>query len=504
MRGRMRLLAVVVLAALSAMGWVQPATAADSDAVVFSGQVGDERSLNGIAGARVELIALGSGGHLGEVIAQTTAGPDGRYRLVTEARPGVIAVMRTTDPGRRHVTTYWESQHYPGSPIELVAHTRSQDVLMTAAGRYVPVDPTRLFDSRTDFSSRMYDGPVIPGVLSLRTRTVGSIPDHAVAVVVNITATELRCVSSFIAAAEQDAPYTTSIMNPRSGADVANLATVKIHRSGHIALYVDSCPTHLVVDLQGYYVPGKDFGDDVTAGYVPVPPIRVADTRQSGGPLGTSTRRRVDLRALAPQDAVAVAVNVTATGATAPTSYVSAFAGGDPRGHLTSVLNAYRGQDIANLAIVPIGPDGTIEVYNNAGQTHLVLDVQGWFTTGGGSSFWPLKPRRVTARPTDLLGPQQERMTGGAWPTGVLPADASAVALNLTSTEATAATSFITAYPDGSARPFTSNLNPRAGVDLANSALLRLGPGYRVYNNAGTVRLLEDVYGYFAPSALDA
>ena len=79
-----------------------------------------------------------------------------------------------------------------------------------------------------------------------------------------------------------------------------------------------------------------------------------------------------------------------------------------------------------------------------------------------------------------------------------VPADAVAVAINLTAVDATAA-SFVTAWPGGQPRPFTSNLNPVPGMAVPNLAIVRLGTAGDVnfFNNTGTVNLLADVVGYF-------
>jgi uncharacterized protein (DUF1501 family) len=79
-----------------------------------------------------------------------------------------------------------------------------------------------------------------------------------------------------------------------------------------------------------------------------------------------------------------------------------------------------------------------------------------------------------------------------------VPADAVAVAINLTAVNATTPT-YVTAWPGGQAKPFTSNLNPVPGMAVPNLALVRLGAAGDVsfYNNSGSVDLLADVVGYF-------
>lgn len=91
-----------------------------------------------------------------------------------------------------------------------------------------------------------------------------------------------------------------------------------------------------------------------------------------------------------------------------------------------------------------------------------------------------------------------------------VPATASAVVLNVTVTEPTAA-GFVTVYPDGSARPTTSNLNfvPQQTVPTLVVVGVPSNGRVRLYNGApGTVQLIADVSGYYtgadAPSGQGA
>ncbi|HET7720483.1 MAG TPA: hypothetical protein VFK43_10985, partial [Acidimicrobiales bacterium] len=86
---------------------------------------------------------------------------------------------------------------------------------------------------------------------------------------------------------------------------------------------------------------------------------------------------------------------------------------------------------------------------------------------------------------------------GGVPATGV-----SAVAMNVTVTRPSA-TSFLTLYPTGTARPLASNLNFAAGRTIPNLAVVKIGAGGRVtiYNLAGTVDVIVDVAGWFSDPA---
>jgi hypothetical protein len=80
-----------------------------------------------------------------------------------------------------------------------------------------------------------------------------------------------------------------------------------------------------------------------------------------------------------------------------------------------------------------------------------------------------------------------------------VPADASAIVVNLTVTEPTSF-GFITAYATGRAKPNTSNLNYGAGQTVPNLAIVPVGAGGRVTlvnTSAGSVQLVADVSAYF-------
>ena len=103
----------------------------------------------------------------------------------------------------------------------------------------------------------------------------------------------------------------------------------------------------------------------------------------------------------------------------------------------TSNVNYGPGQTVANLAIVEVGADGQITISNtSAGSVQVVVDASAYFTMSGfynaPGSYHPV----VTTR---------------------LPANASAVVVNLTVTEPTSF-GFITAYPLTSRSSCVENL----------------------------------------------
>ncbi|MGH7233907.1 MAG: hypothetical protein ACREF7_00470, partial [Candidatus Saccharimonadales bacterium] len=83
-----------------------------------------------------------------------------------------------------------------------------------------------------------------------------------------------------------------------------------------------------------------------------------------------------------------------------------------------------------------------------------------------------------------------------------VPSDATAVALNLTITGPTAS-SYLTAYAEGSTRPEVSNINFTANETIPNLTIVPLGSdgGVSFYNFEGSTNLLVDLEGYFSPAA---
>ncbi len=82
-----------------------------------------------------------------------------------------------------------------------------------------------------------------------------------------------------------------------------------------------------------------------------------------------------------------------------------------------------------------------------------------------------------------------------------LPDDATGIAVNVTVVEGTEA-SFLTMYPTGDARPTTSTINWSSAAAVANSAtvLVHGDHSVRLYNLKGSVHVVLDMIGYYAPA----
>jgi PKD repeat protein len=127
-----------------------------------------------------------------------------------------------------------------------------------------------------------------------------------------------------------------------------------------------------------------------------------------------------------------------------------------------------------------------------------------------GSPFVPLSPVRLLDTRSGIGAPKAKVGAGGQISLAVtggtsgIPADGSttAVVLNVTVTSPTS-TSFLTVYPDGHARPATSNLNFTSGQTIPNLVTVPVGADGRVdfFNHVGSVDVIADVEGYYRTAA---
>jgi IPT/TIG domain len=119
------------------------------------------------------------------------------------------------------------------------------------------------------------------------------------------------------------------------------------------------------------------------------------------------------------------------------------------------------------------------------------------------ANYMPLTPIRILdtrAGSGSPLGPNSTRVLPVAGTGRVVPASAVAVVLNVTEVDGTAG-SLLTVYPAGTPQPKASNLNFAARTVTPNLVTVTLGSGgaVNIYNALGTVNVLADVEGYFAP-----
>lgn len=257
--------------------------------------------------------------------------------------------------------------------------------------------------------------------------------------------------------------------------------------------------------------------------YFTVAPCRVLDTRNTTI-LTTAQPRVVNIAGLCgiPSTATAVAFNATAV---SPTDRGKLrFYPGDvtitnPAAWPSSVTFVPATAPRANSAVVKLATNGagTLGIYpevaGSPGQVHIVLDIQGYFSTDtspatgaqGPLGFQTLSPCRVAWPSSPLTAGTVTNFTAQ----GVCGVPAGAAAVSLHAGVAHPATSrYLTLFPSNISTPGVSTLSFTSGISkLRNSALVTLSsttPDFSVYfgSSAGaTVYPHFDVNGYFKSDA---
>lgn len=380
-----------------------------------------------------------------------------------------------------------------------------------AVATYTPLVPVRLMDTRASGDTPDDIGEKI-GLRTANATTelaVGGradIPTNAVAVALNVTVVAPQANGFATVWPCGETKPNASNLNFVAGKNIPNSVITKLGVDGEVC-FSTSANTHLIADVAGFYPLGSTF--------VPQVPGRLLDTRASGQtvddiseqeglqPANAPYELAVGDRYSIPADASAVVLNVTVTG-----PQFGGFATVWPCGTTkpnASNLNFTAGRTIPNLVITKLGTAGKVCIVATA-TTHLIADVSGYYPAGSG--YTPIVPERFLdtrasgatidddfeATGALAAGGTGDLLVGGR---GSVPADASAVVLNVTVT-APQSGGFVTVWPCGTPQPNASNLNFTAGTTIANLVIAKVGvDGYVCINTTATTHVIADVSGYY-------
>ena len=254
------------------------------------------------------------------------------------------------------------------------------------------------------------------------------------------------------------------------------------------------------------------------AEFVALTPDRFYDTRNGAGgrngaikPGETVRIQIAGVGGVPASGATAVAVNLTSIRPTTNT-YLTAYPTGQGQPD-SSTLNPRQDAIVPNMTVVGVGGDGTISLYNNTSDVHLTADVMGYFgavsagSTGSLGKLLPLTPNRLLDTRSGIGAPAA-RVNGGQTLAlqvlgrgGVPESGVDAVVVNLLSIQPTT-NGWVTAWPSGSARPWTASLSYRAGRNIPNLTMCKVGPDGTILiePSDGNVHLVADVVGCFTGS----
>lgn len=335
------------------------------------------------------------------------------------------------------------------------------------------------------------------------------------AVSLNVTAVDPAGVGYLTVWPCAKAKPATSTLNYRAGQTVANavIAPIDIAADSTGTVCVSSIQdTHVVIDVNGWF--------GAASGLKTMNPTRIIDSRTGTGGVAIArignngaggaplTFQVTGANGVPASGVSAVSVNLTVTNTTvsAGAGYLTAYpCGTEPP--LASNLNFVSGETVANAAIVPLSPSGSVCFYVY-GQADLIVDMNGWISTGSG--YRVLSPTRMFDTrdgsggvPAGLVG------SGSSGPSTVqipvanrfgLPASGSdTVIMNVTVTGSPSGSSagYVTVFPCTSQPPVASNLNFVAQQTVANTVVAKVSANGTVcfYVN-GSTHLLADISGF--------
>jgi len=253
---------------------------------------------------------------------------------------------------------------------------------------------------------------------------------------------------------------------------------------------------NLDVTIYGITDTTRNGSGTVGASYTPVTPVHVlAPTKVAGNHQVTLA---VAGRAAVPADAQDVVLDITSSHSAAAGHFVTSPEL-DSAG-LYSLVGGYwaKGQQITSEVMVPVnGP--TVLKNVSQGSAIFTADVVGYYTYPArtpGSVFLPETPARLLK--VTVAGKHWVKLpvTGKS---GIPGTGTTAVAVNLTEANATAAGTF-TAYADGTPRPNTTSLSYSPGQTVATAAIVEVGKdgAINVYNSGPRpVTLAVDLAGFY-------
>lgn len=403
-------------------------------------------------------------------------------------------------------TEHWiPNAAFPGNPpagsTTTVAGGLARTVAAAPQTYFTGVQPARILDTRDGTG---LSGAFGPGqTRDLTVLNVGGVPADATSVVLNVTVTGTTAGSDLRLWPAGGTQPDASNLNWVAGQTIPNLVKVKVGDGGKVSIRNQAGNAQVIADVVGYYAPTGD-------GYTGVQPARILDTRDDVGltdPFGAGETRELAVSGHGgvPAGATAVAMNVTAS-APSEASHLTVWPADQTQPNASN-LNWAAHQTIPNLVIVKLDADGHVKLRNNSGTVDVVGDVVGYYTSPTPTltdGFVGTPPARIldTRDGTGLTGAFGPGETREATVTNVggVPLGATAVVLNVTVTQASAA-SHLTVWPADQTQPDASSLNWRAGETIPNLVIARVDVDgkIKIRNNSGSVQVIGDVVGFFVP-----
>ncbi|MEP7339705.1 MAG: RHS repeat-associated core domain-containing protein [Acidobacteriota bacterium] len=396
--------------------------------------------------------------------------------------------------------------------------------------QYFPLpQPVRLMDTRANQGNCDNIAAPINAGTSLTVQGRGTcesliIPANAQALAGNITAINSTAQSGYLTL------YPNGVSVPLAanmvyspGQILSNAFTVSLSAAGEFNIFAERT-IDAVVDIGGYYAPP---GNGLF--YHPLSrPVRLMDTRTDEGncdniaaPINAGASLTVQGRGtcenlMIPANAQALAGNITAINSTAQFGYLTLYPNGVSVPLAANMVYS-PGQILSNAFTVSLSAAGEFNIFAER-TIDAVVDIGGYFSpdavdlNGQGLFFTPLaRPVRLTdtranegncdslSAPINA-GASLTIQGRGTCEGLMIPANAQALAGNITAINPNAQAGYLTLYPNGVSAPLAANMVYFPGQILSNAftvSLSALGE-FNVFAER-TIDAVVDIGGYFAP-----
>ncbi|WP_285679795.1 hypothetical protein [Actinoplanes sp. NBRC 103695] len=248
--------------------------------------------------------------------------------------------------------------------------------------------------------------------------------------------------------------------------------------------------------------------------YVPIngTDVRVLDTANGvgttkgvRGPASTTLFQVTGVGAVPTTNVKAVMVDITAKAPTANT-WLTLWKGDESARPGVGTINVVTGEQISNSAVVEVGANGKLNLYNSAGNVNVLVDVLGYFTNvraaSGPGGFVPVPSNPTLVSTGGGVGTPAGTIPAGGSRTvnllgGIVPAGSTAVFVDLQVGSATQAGWVETAPTGGTGH--SSSLEFAVGT-TSSGAMIRIAADGRaniVNHSTAAINVLVRLLGYF-------
>lgn len=371
----------------------------------------------------------------------------------------------------------------PARPTSIPAPTI---VAQGGSSGYVAVGPARLLDTRVDGAR------VAPGSIT-RLDVSTATPARTSAVAINLTvvgyagsgyATAFPCASGVPGTSTVN--FTGAFGTPQSTSTI-----VPIDTSASLCIFSNSA-ADIVVDLFGAFV------DDGGLPMAPAGPTRLTDTRATSQPvLDAGSLLRVPV----PKAAGGVIVNLTVDMVGAD-GYLTAWPCTQERPTVSNLNYAVVEYQKTNAAVVPIGSDATLCLYNSA-PAAVIVDLLAVFAPGLPNRFHAVDPTRVLDTRSGFGGWSGHTAPGQTLTVGPFGQQPGSIAVGSITATATLGAGYVTTWSGAGTMPTTSEVNFVNGTTRPNMMVVETDSD-RTFSvtqgPAGRADVVVDITGWFGPS----